>query len=263
LHHCSRYERSSRETNDAATIRQFRIEAIGIVMNPKLARLLTRIYPRFWRKRYGAEFEELLETERGGIRTATNIIFSGLREHIFPIRGLATDLETGSGRFNLLCARVPWVVFSVTPISLLAGCYIAAWLILWTGWTIFLPGRDTPFGGPQHGLANLYFQFGKYFYASAPILVGWVVAVLAVRQRAKAVWLLPGLVLVAWIGAAARIRASRTEIPGGLGHIRMNFVLWPWVQNGHDGLVHALVILSLTVLPYLFWRIKTARTTLS
>jgi hypothetical protein len=233
-------------------------------MNAKLARLLTRIYPRSWRERYGAEFEELLETGRGGFRTVANIAWSGLRERIFPIGGLTLDRETGSGPFNSLCARAPWVVFSLAPISLLAGCYIAACLILWIGWTIFLPGSDTPFGGgPRHGLANLYFQFGKYFYGSAPILAGWVVAVLAVRQRAKAVWPLTGFVLVAWMGAAARIRASRTGIPGGLGHIRMDFVLWPRAQNGYDGLVHAMVILSLAALPYLLWRIQIARTTAS
>jgi len=43
----------------------------------------------------------------------------------------------------------------------------------------------------------------------------------------------------------------------------MDFVLWPWVQNGHDALVHALIILSLAVLPYLLWRIQISRTTLS
>jgi hypothetical protein len=127
-----------------------------------------------------------------------------------------------------------------------------------------LPESETPFGGgPLHGFENLYFQFGKYFYGGAPIFASWVVAVLAVRQRAKAVWPLTSFVVVAWIGAAARIRASRTEIPGGLGHIRMGFVLWPWAQNGYDGSVHALVILSLAVLPYLLWRIQIGRTTLS
>jgi len=229
-------------------------------MNPRLARLLTRMYPRPWRERYGTEFEKLLETGRGGFRTVANVVWSGLREHIFPTPGLSPAQGTGSGHLNSLCVRAPWAIFSLAPLSLLAGCYIAACLVLRIGWTIFLPGSDTPFGrGPVHGLANLYFQFGKYFYGSAPILVGWVVAVLAVRERVKAIWPSTGFVLVAWMGAAARIRASRTEIPRGLGHIRMDFDLWPWAQNG-DGFVYALVILSLAVLPYLLWRIHIART---
>jgi hypothetical protein len=233
-------------------------------MNPKLARLLTRIYPRSWIARYGVEFEELLETGRGGFHTVANVAWSGLREHISPIRGLTSDQSADSGLFHSLCVRAPWAIFSLAPVSFLAGCYVAACLILWIGWTIFLPKSETPFGGgPMHGFENLYFQFGKYFYGGAPILVAWVFAGIAARQRAKAAWPLTGFVLVAWIGAAARIRASRTEIPGGLGHIRMDFVLWPWVQNGHEGLVHALVILSLAVLPYLLWRIQIARTTLS
>jgi hypothetical protein len=230
-------------------------------MNPRLARLLTRMYPRSWRERYGAEFEELLETGQGGFCTAANVAWSGFRERIVPTPGLTSAQDTGSGRLHSLCARAPWAIFSLAPVSLLAGCYVAACLILRIGWTSFLPGSDTPFGGgPVHGLANLYFQFGKYFYGSAPILVGWVVTVLAVRQRVKAIWPSTGFVLVAWIGAAARIRASRTDIPHGLGHIRMDFVLWPWAQNGHDGFVYALVILSLAVLPYLLWRIHIART---
>jgi hypothetical protein len=233
-------------------------------MNPRLARMLARMYPRLWRERYGTEFEELLETGRGGFRTVANVAWSGLRERIFPIGGLTLDRDTVPGQFHSLCARAPWAIFSLAPLTLLAGCYIAACLILWIGWTIFLPGSDTPFGGgPQHGFANLYFQFGKYFYGSAPILVGWVVAVLAVRQRANAMWPLTGFVLVAWIGAAARIQASRREVPGGLGHIRMDFVLWPWAQNGHDGVVHALVILLLAVLPYMLWRIRIAGTKLA
>jgi hypothetical protein len=230
-------------------------------MNPRLAGLLALMYPRSWRKRYGAEFKELLESGRGGFRTVANVVWSGLNERVFPTPGLTPAQDTGSGRLHSLCARAPWAIFSLAPVSLLAGCYIAACLILRIGWTIFLPGSDTPFGGgPVHGLANLYFQFGKYFYGSAPILVGWVVAILAVRHRAKAIWPSTGFVLVAWMGAAARIRASRTEIPRGLGHIRMDFVLWPWAQNGHDGLVYALVIVSLAVLPYLLWQIHSART---
>jgi hypothetical protein len=233
-------------------------------MKPKLARLLTRIYPHSWRQRYQAEFQELLELSRGDVRTVANVAWSGLRERIFSIRELATDDHTASGRFHSVCARAPWAIFSLAPLSLLSGCYLAACFILWIGWILFLPGRATPFGGgPHHGLANLYFQFGKYFYAGSPILVGWVIAVAAIHQRVKSLWPMTGFVLVAWMGAAARIDASRIDIRRGLGHIRMNFVFWPSAQSAHDDLVHALFILSLVVLPYLLWRIQTARSTVS
>jgi hypothetical protein len=233
-------------------------------MNPKLARLLTHIYPRSWRERYQREFAEFLETGRGDLRTVANVAWSGLRERIFPLRELTSTDHTAWERFHSACVRAPWAIFSLAPLSLLAGCYIAACLILWAGWTVLLPGSITPFGGgPHHGLANLYFQFGKYFYGCAPILVGWVVAFAAVRQRVNAVWPLTGFVLVAWMGGAARIQASRIDVPRGLGHIRMNFVLWPSALNAHDDLVHALTILSLAALPYLFWKIRIARSTIS
>jgi hypothetical protein len=96
-----------------------------------------------------------------------------------------------------------------------------------------LPGGHTPFEcGPRHGLAKLHFQFGKYLCGSAPILVGWVVAVLAVRQRANAIWPSTGIVLVAWMGAAARIRASRTEGPRGLGLTAWNLSFGHGLKTG-------------------------------
>lgn len=233
-------------------------------MKPKLAKLLTCIYPLPWRQRYRAEFEELLEFGPGDLRTVANVAWSGLRERIFPIREPMTNDHIASGLFHSVCARAPWAVFSLGPLSLLSGCYLAACFILWIGWMVLLPGRATPFGGgPHHGLANLYFQFGKYFYASSPILVGWVIAVAAIRQRAKSLWPMIGFLLVAWIGATARIHASRIDVPRGLGHIRMNFVLWPSAQSARDDLVHGLFILSLVVLPYLLWRIQTARSMVS
>ena len=53
-------------------------------MNPRLAGLLARLYPRSWRERYRAEFEELLETGRGDFRTVANVVWSGLHERICP-----------------------------------------------------------------------------------------------------------------------------------------------------------------------------------
>ena len=167
-------------------------------------------------------------------------------------------------QFQSWSVRAPWAMFSVAPLLCLAGAYSVACFILWSGWKMFLPGTDTPFGSRMspiaiYSLKNIYFQTGRMIYFTAPILVGWGVDLLAIRQRLKAVWPAVGLVLIAWMGATARIQASRTAVPGGLGHIRMNFfTLGPSGQAISDGLLHALVILSLTALPWLILRLQRA-----
>ena len=55
-------------------------------MNPFLARLLVRLYPRLWRARYGAEFETFLRSGHSDLLTSANVICSALREHLFPTR---------------------------------------------------------------------------------------------------------------------------------------------------------------------------------
>jgi hypothetical protein len=74
-------------------------------MNPKLARLLTHIYPRSWRERYQREFAEFLETGRGDLRTVANVAWSGLRERIFPLRELTSTDHTAWERFHSACVR--------------------------------------------------------------------------------------------------------------------------------------------------------------
>jgi hypothetical protein len=232
-------------------------------VNARLARVLTRLYPRPWRKRYGEEFQAFLEAERVGVRAATDIVWSALREHIIATQGGDMDQTRGSLRFHSWCVRAPWAVFALAPPVLLAGAYVIACLYLWSGWKMFLPGADTPFGvrwtGPPYALQNLYFQFGKFYYFGAPILVGWIIGVIAARQRMKVVWPTVGLVFIALMGGTAEIQASRSRIPAGFGHIRMDFFTNFFAfrsssQAFYEGIVHALVILLLTVLPWLIWR---------
>ena len=166
--------------------------------------------------------------------------------------------------FQAWCVRAPWAMFGLAPILLLAGAYLAACLYLWCGWTIFLPGADTPFGGyaagPIYGFANIYFQAGRLFYFGALVLVGWGIVLAVARQRLKATWPMAGLVFIAWMGATAQIYASRTAVPGGLGHIRMHFFT-SGTSGGSisDCLLHALVLFTLSVLPWLIWRLQKAR----
>jgi hypothetical protein len=57
-------------------------------MNPSLARLLTRLYPRAWRERYAEEFEALLQTRTGNLRTSADVVWSAISERAFPtLRG--------------------------------------------------------------------------------------------------------------------------------------------------------------------------------
>jgi hypothetical protein len=65
-------------------------------VNIKLARLLVYMYPRAWKQRYGKEFEAMLQSESGGIRTAANVIRSAFYEHIFPTGGHKMDPQPRS-----------------------------------------------------------------------------------------------------------------------------------------------------------------------
>jgi hypothetical protein len=78
---------------------------------------------------------------------------------------------------------------------------------------------------------------------------------IAARQRMKAAWPILSLILLALMGGTAQIQASRTAVPNGLGHIRMNFFTFgPSVQGAYDGMFNAFLILLLTVPPYLVWQ---------
>ena len=79
-------------------------------------------------------------------------------------------------RFQSWCARAPWAMFGLAPFVLLMAAYAVACLILWSGWKMFLPGADTPFV-PIDGFAIVYFQAGRLLYFTAPILIGWTIAI--------------------------------------------------------------------------------------
>ena len=227
-------------------------------MNPRLAHLLVLLYPQRWRDRYGAEFETFLQIE-SSLCTWTNVVWSALCERIIPTQ---TTQTTFSIEFKVWCARAPWAIFGLGPIFLLAAAYFVACLYLWSGWALFLPGADSPFGGgvgPVYRLSNIYFQTGRFYYFGAPIIVGSIVALIAARQRAKTIWPAFGMMLVALMGGSARIQASRTAVAAGLGHIGMTFALGSSVQRIYEVLLQALVILTLTLLPYLIWRLQKAR----
>jgi len=229
-------------------------------MNRRLARFLTRLYPRAWRNRYGAEFEALLETERAGPRAPFDVAWSALAERVHPTQSVAKEQWFSAHPFRSWRERAPLAMICLAPVPMLVAAYAIACLILWVGWRMFMPGLDSPFGVRAHGLANFYFQAGKSYYCAAPVLVGWWFEFVAVKFRLKAAWLTIGLLLLAWMGAAARIEANRRTVHSGLGHISISFNFCSLIPNAYDGMLHAATILLLAASPYLLWRFLRSRT---
>jgi hypothetical protein len=91
-------------------------------MNRVAARLLTRLYPRYWRNRYGAEFEAFLQEGHGGLRMSANVVWSALCEHIFPTRGRKMD-QTFRAIVRKPSAFLP-LAMSLTALGVLGGAYV-------------------------------------------------------------------------------------------------------------------------------------------
>jgi hypothetical protein len=91
-------------------------------VNPRLTRLLVRLYPRPWRERYGAEFEALLQSGRGGFFTSADVVWSALHERIFPTKGLQMDQYPSSvvALTKRPSAFLP-VVMSLTALAVVLG----------------------------------------------------------------------------------------------------------------------------------------------
>lgn len=161
-------------------------------------------------------------------------------------------------QFQAWSARAPWIMFGFVPVTLLACAWFVALLILWSGWQIFLPGAVTPFTtqpGPIFRVMNLYFQAGRMIYFGAPFFIGWGIGLLAARQRLKTYWPAVSLILLAGLAATAQVHASRPTVMAGAGHVALGF----GIQDASAVLVHFLVIVGLTVTPYLIWRLQQAR----
>ncbi len=92
-------------------------------MNRVVAHLLTRLYPRDWRKRYGVEFEALLQA--GRLRTSANVVWSALREHISPTRGGNMDQHPNSfGAIMKQPSAFLPLAMSLTALAMVLG-YVA------------------------------------------------------------------------------------------------------------------------------------------
>jgi hypothetical protein len=154
-------------------------------------------------------------------------------------------------------ARAPWAVLSAGPVMGLVVGWGMALLILWSGWTWFLGGSQTPFV-PLDGFAIAYFGVGRILYYTAPLLAGWGMILLAGRQRVQAVWpVILGSLIVALLGATGAVDVRPPVVPGDTGDVGIRF--FPPTSQFADAAGHALLLFVLVALPYLVWRLRTSR----
>lgn len=90
-------------------------------MNRATAHLLTLLYPRDWRERYGAEFEEFLQERPGGFGAAVDIVGSAICEHLSPTRGGNMDHPNSFGSILRQPSAFVPLAMSTIALAMLAG----------------------------------------------------------------------------------------------------------------------------------------------
>jgi hypothetical protein len=222
--------------------------------------LLAGVAPRHVRRYLGELADHLADLRAEGERSGRGP--AEAEAAALSRLGRADELSaamTGNRRLRSWSARAPWAVFGLGAPLLLAAVYMVACLILWTGWGIFLPGAESPFVGLLDGRAILYFGVGRLLYFSAPVLVGWGLGIVAIRQRSGAAWPLVGLAAVALIASAAQVHATLPVAPAGAGRVSMGFAVGASAPDAARFVLRALAMFLLGALPGLVWRAARVR----
>ena len=118
-------------------------------MNRLAAHLLTSLYPRRWRDRYGAEFAAHLEDGCGGIRAVTDVVRSAIRECISPTQGgnMEQPVYSFGGVVKRPSAFIP-IAMSLTAMAVV----LARVALVGTGPEVVINGR------PDEGTVAHIFQ---------------------------------------------------------------------------------------------------------
>lgn len=92
-------------------------------MNSRLSHLLVLLYPRPWRDRYGAEFDEFLQTGSGDYRVSLNVLFAAAAERIFPTIGgkMNQSVRSFGTMTKLPSAFVPVAMSFIALLVMLIG----------------------------------------------------------------------------------------------------------------------------------------------
>ena len=157
-------------------------------MNQRLAHLLTRLYPRPWRERYGEEFESLLRDSHGDLRTSANVLLAACGERLLPTQ--AREAHRPAHSFGAIVRRpsafLPMAMSLVALAAVLAkiaisgtapeadeGAATHTWQLLMGGQLpvlAFFLLRWLP-RAPRQALFVLALQAGAVLAALAPVFL--------------------------------------------------------------------------------------------
>ncbi|MGD0737080.1 MAG: hypothetical protein ABR976_18255 [Terracidiphilus sp.] len=111
-------------------------------MNRMMARVLTRLYPRGWRKRYGAEFEEHLVDGEGGLRPGVNVVWSAMKERMVSTQFSDQGGKMEQAGYSFGGVMKQWSAFVPVAMSLAAMTLVLVRVALvGTGPEVVVNGR--------------------------------------------------------------------------------------------------------------------------
>ena len=158
-------------------------------------------------------------------------------------------------------ARAPWAVLTLGPIvALVLGCLLPT-LLLFMGVRAFAAdmdyGRAAEPGTWPYLILNTLFAFNEHLL---PILIGWAAVALALRQRAGSGWLLPGIMLTAFLGGGLLLQVAwhtghPADISFGIGFKLADPFTTVLGRSLESGVLNLVAILT----PYAVLRLRSAR----
>jgi hypothetical protein len=171
--------------------------------------------------------------------------------------------------------RAPWMVFGLGPVLSLVGAFSLTYLAL------ILVGRYFVDGTHVNEATVFFVGFGivGWFYVLCPLIVGWGIAALAIRHRMGIKWPAIGMAFAAILGGTAFLKWDASSFRG-VGPIHMYFLLHTSYFDdlgcigceklhgmnlvmqsirANYGIVRALVLFALIVLPWIAWHFVQQR----
>jgi hypothetical protein len=153
--------------------------------------------------------------------------------------------------------RAPWAVFFLAPLASLVAINLAS-LVLFVVIVEFFGSASArvPIFVPSW-FRGLYTAITEFDLFLLPLMVGWAISCIAVRQRMKPLWPVVGLVVIAVFCGLQTYDIQWSPAPNGLNGFGVG---WPFVPHGSRITVgtsfRVLLNLGLTVTLYSLWRLR-------